>query len=150
MNYHRRFRRYNSRTVDATKTLMRGWGQAGQAERTAKMETWLETVSLIYKLPKPDLAVKATSYVGSGFYSPRSNLIALPKPSIVTLLHEFRHAMQYWNRAGSHFRRGVGSEERGGLEDDARAWSLSLYHSVAPRTFRKLARDGQIFFVDMT
>lgn len=149
MTYHKRFRRFNRSTVDATRRLMLGWGQASQEERTEKMQAWLTDVSLIYELPRPDLTVNA-SIDNSGWYSPRGNLIVLPKPSIVTLLHEFRHAMQAWGRAGAHFRRAARAEERGGFEDDARAWSLSLYYLVAPRTFRRLAREGQIFFTDRT
>jgi len=149
MRYHRRFRNFNRRTTDATRRLMVGWGRGSQAERTAKMGAWLDEVAEIYELPRPELAVNA-SVNDRGFYSPRSNLIVLPQPSIVTLLHEFRHAMQYWGKAGAHFRRSAPSEARGGLEDDARAWSLSLYYTVAPRTFRRLAASGQIFFTNGT
>jgi len=53
-------------------------------------------------------------------------------------LHEFRHHYQ-------HHRHNV---EFGAMEDDARAWSLSLYHTVAPRRFRYLVENNMVIHLD--
>ncbi|NDE01738.1 MAG: hypothetical protein EBZ91_08305 [Gammaproteobacteria bacterium] len=148
MTYHTRFRRIDRRTKDATKRLVRGWSQLQEWERVDRCQAWLHEVSGTYGMRPPQLVMAYEDpTVGSGCYFPVANRLCLPHASIVTLLHEFRHAMQAQGKAGRHYRAGQALEARGGAEDDARAWSLSLYWTVAPRSFRRMVGAGRILFI---
>jgi hypothetical protein len=136
MNYHRRFRNQHRKTLDATRRLIRGWTSVGVDGQWEKSRLWLAEVSVIYRMNQPKL--KKTSWAGQGCYEALTNTIHMKYPSITTLLHEFRHAYQF-----SHPSRLVDD-----VEDDARAWSLSLYYKIAPRTVRRLASQGKILFLD--
>ena len=135
--YHRRFRNPHRKAVDATRLLIRGWTASSDDAKWEKSRQWLKTVSQVYRVETPKL-FKQERGVGIGCYYPASNAIHMPYPSIVTLLHEFRHAYQH-----SH-----PSRMPQDIEDDARAWSLSLYYRVAPRTVRRLAAEGRILYLD--
>lgn len=137
MTYHRRFRNQHRKTLDATRRLIRGWTATSTEGQWEKSRQWLEEVSTIYRMQTPTLHHQNRG-VGSGYYRCDTNGIYMPYPSIVTLLHEFRHAYQY-----SHPSRMVADKE-----DDARAWSLSLYYRVAPRTLRRLAEQGKVLFLE--
>lgn len=135
MTYHRRFRHQHRRTLDATRRLIRDWTSVGVDGQWEKSRQWVAEVSVIYQVTPPKL--KKTAWAGQGCFSPSTNTIHMAYPSITTLLHEFRHAYQH-----SHPSRMVDD-----VEDDARAWSLSLYYRVAPRTVRRLASEGKILFL---
>jgi len=146
MKYHKVFKHFDRRAVAETRELMRGFGSMPDALKVMKLETWLREVSDIYGVVTPSLTISST--VGAGCYYPRDNAIFIPKPSIVTTLHEFRHAMQRQGRALSFYDASKGAEHRsGGYEVDARAWSLSLYYAVAPRTFARLVGTGEILHI---
>jgi len=136
--YHKRFTRFNPRTIEATKTLRRGWSQKTLDEQWLASRAWLDAVTQIYRVPEVGFEPNS----GGDFYQIAQKKIYMKKPSIITLLHEFRHHLQYT----------AGPEMIGGDEPDARAWSLSLYYRVAPITFRRLARENRIIHVgpDMT
>lgn len=104
---------------------------------------WLNLVSEHYNMEVP--AVVHNPHAGAGYYLGLVNEIHMSKPSIITLLHEFRHAMQAQGKAGPSFRPDLPEDARGGVEDDARAWSLSLYYAVAPRTLKRLVTEGRVF-----
>ena len=130
--YHKRFTRFDRRTLVITKELRRGWSISTNQQKWAKMNRWLEDATRIYKAPAVSL------YVGDGdYYRPGRARIVMIKPSIITLLHEFRHHLQHT----------VAPEGTlmSDIEDDARAWSLSLYHQIAPRTLRRLAEQNKVF-----
>jgi len=131
--YHKRFTRFNPRTIQATKTLYRGWSTKTDDEKWEASRAWLDAVTEIYHAP----TVAFQPNGDSDYYMIHQKKIVMKKPSIITLLHEFRHHLQYT----------VGSEMIGGDEPDARAWSLSLYYRIAPITFRRLARENQIIHV---
>jgi len=134
--YHQRFTRFKPATLDATKVLMRGWRDATAEERFAKAEAWLDQAATAYGMRTPKLVLNLQA--GSGHYQPWNNEVHMAYMSIVTLIHEFRHAMQA--------QRGDGRGRD--IEDDARAWSLSLYFKVAPRAFVRLARAGEILYCE--
>lgn len=146
MKYHRRFKRFNRRTVRATQKLLQGWGASSEKLKIEKMKNWIQDVSEIYQVNFPML--KMISSAGSGCYNTLSNEIFMSRASAITLMHEFRHAMQTQNKAPEFDRRQM-IESRYGAEDDARGWSLSLYHKVAPRTFKRLVTDNRVFFVSV-
>lgn len=127
--YHKRFRHIDRRTINATKALFAGWSDATQRE--TKSLRWLSEVSEIYGVPTPRLKLAPTSF---DHYQRDHHLIVLTKWSLITLLHEFRHHLQNTRFPCAGWM----------AEPDARAWSLSLYHAVAPRTLRRLATENQI------
>ena len=133
MRYHLRFNNFHRSTLAATKTLIRGWGDSTEEQRWQKMNVWLDDVSRVYGMIRPTLGKTASH---SGCYYINLNKIEIPHASVVTLLHEFRHAMQ---------RQRVGRAcEARDVEDDARAWSLSLYWKVAPRALTRLVNEGRV------
>lgn len=136
MRYHRKFRNIDRRTRKLTKEMLQGWGVASVDQRADKMRTWLQAASRVYGMTTPRLVFD--HYSGHGYYSSTVNEIHMPYPSVVTVLHEFRHAMQWQKGVGRNI----------DAEDDARGWSLSLYYAVAPRTLERLAASGAVFFAD--
>ena len=131
--YHKRFKHIDHRTIEATRRLMEGWGRKDLVSRNRAMRLWLDEVTSIYGLP--EVAIER----GLGdFYWPSLSTIHMRQPSLVTLMHEFRHHYQ-------HHRQNVAFEA---MEDDARAWSLSLYHRVAPRRFRYLVENNMVIHLD--
>ena len=63
-----------------------------------------------------------------------------PTLSVVTLFHEFRHHMQ---ATGAAVRLDRANEQQ--AEEDARAWSLSLYYRSRPALFRRAVENGRIY-----
>ena len=72
--------------------------------------------------------------MGSGFYNQETNHIELPHYSVVTLLHEFKHAMQHLTNQPQN-------------EEVARGWSLSLFYKAAPKHFKRAVERAIIFFI---
>jgi len=104
------------------------------------MQRFVMGASEIYGMDFP--RVKISSFAGDGYYSTLENKIFMSRPSIITVVHEFRHAMQAQHKA-----RGWSGQEID-VEHDARGWSLSLYYKVAPITFRRLVRSGKVFHIE--
>lgn len=139
MRYHKKFQHFKPKTLTITRTLLRDWGRSSNDLQWLKMNAWLTQGAEIYGIPRPNLI--QDSRAGYGCYQLATNNICMSKPSVITLLHEFRHALQNHQRAT-----GFNNDPRQ-VEPDARAWSLSLYYRVAPRSFRRLVAQGSIFFV---
>lgn len=141
--YHERFRNFHSRTLDATDRLFRSrpWVDTENATSTEKFERWLRRVSAAYDLPVPDLAFSDDPRVSFvfGCYRPSEQRIYLPKHSVVTLFHEFRHHMQH---------RGADMVSQD-VEEDARAWSLSLFYQVRPSLYWRAVEDGGVLHVEL-
>lgn len=141
MRYHRKFRHINTQTLNATRQLLNGWRVANDTERWEKMQEWLNEASRVYGMRPPVLTIDPRAH--AGFYDRGRNEIHMAYPSIVTVMHEFRHAMQKQDKA-------TGWDGRWAtIEDDARGWSLSIYFRVAPRLFKRLVSEGKILFVTM-
>lgn len=137
--YHRRFHRINRTIQHETKNLLSGWATATQSQQWVKCERWLDAAAWVYQIDRPRLVRDANA--DTGYYTSPSNEIHMAYPSVVTLLHEFRHAMQ-WLRPEV-------KRSSVDMEDDARAWSLSLYATVAPRSFRRLVSEGKILHIHL-
>lgn len=138
----KRFTRLKVDTLLVTKTLMNGFYRLSGPAQFQRMEHWLSDVSSIYGIDTPTLALGTEEEAhGSGVYLVREQKIILPKCSIVSLMHEFRHHMQSSEAAP------VG-RSLNAIEDDARAWSLSLFYAVKPKLFEKSVREGKIFYVN--
>lgn len=132
MRYHKHFTNISAHTIARTRFMMRDWKLSDEERRWNHMQAWLIVVAAQRRMEIPRLVRDPSA--GSGFYRPAWNEIHMSKPSIVTLLHEFRHAMQHQGKAG----RWVDAEK------DARGWSLSLYWKIAPNTLKRLVSTGEV------
>jgi hypothetical protein len=132
MKYHKHFKNINDVTVKRSKILLDGWSQKSEQQRWEAIRLWTIMVSVDRGMECPKLMINPSA--GYGYYSQRHNEIHMSKPSIVTLFHEFRHAMQYQGKAGTW------RDE----EHDARGWSLSLYFKIAPRTLKRLVAEEKV------
>lgn len=137
MRYHLKFAHIKPFVQQRTKFMLKRWKYAEDHEKWAILESWLIMVCFdqrgYYGMQKPVLVRDENA--GEGYYYGGVNEIHMSKPSIITLLHEFRHAMQHQGFAGRFH----------DPEHDARGWSLSLYHLVAPNTLRRLVEEGKVF-----
>ena len=139
MKYHKNFQRFKPQTLTITKTLLKDWGTSSEETNWLKMNQWLTEAAQLYEIVRPNLAKDASA--GYGFYNRPKHKIYLSRPSVTTLLHEFRHSLQNHHKAQGF------SGDWNDAEHDARGWSLSLYFKVAPRSFKRLANNGSILFV---
>lgn len=68
-------------------------------------------------------------------------IIFYEKLSLITVLHELRHYIQFNTDLifllNSYSKR----------EEDARAWSSSLFFAVFPKEYKRLANEGRIKFI---
>lgn len=142
--YHLKFTKFHAETIDATKRLFKAW--PNRDKRVEAMKVWTERVSRAYKMDPPRLLVAPeASFAQSvldrvgGMYNRHTHTMELARPSITTLMHEFRHAMQA---------RVCRESLVGDPEKDARGWSLSLYHRVRPETFKRLVLAGKILYMN--
>jgi hypothetical protein len=69
-------------------------------------------------------------------YYPSEETIGLPKGSLVSFLHEFRHHMQKHRLQANP-----------DIEEDARGWSISMFAEAEPDYFRAAWEDGRIMFM---
>jgi hypothetical protein len=81
---------------------------------------------------------------GGGFYQRDNHSITMSPnhPSVITLIHETRHALQAKEKGAAMITQDV--------ERDARAWSLSLYYQVRPNLLKRLVREGRVFHIYST
>lgn len=137
MTYWTEFRHVHPKVRQYTRELVvaKPWRE-DQDRQYRVMKYWLRKVSAVYRCPIPGLRFNSSAQdCGGGYYHPGLQEITLSHCSIVTLLHEYRHHLQHQPGFRSHIR---------GAEKDARAWSLSLFHRVAPRRFRRMVRARRI------
>jgi len=145
--YHRRFQHFNTGTVEATEKLFEARpSQLSPQERDIVFRTWVTKVSDAYGMeqPKFNWDVEADD-VGGGYYQVDNHSINMSPehPSVITLIHETRHALQYKEPGAP-----IASDDVQVLEADARAWSLSLYYTVRPALFERLVRAGRVLHVN--
>lgn len=142
--YHLRFTRFHTGTLQATAALLDSRpSRLLPAAQQEAFEEWIASVTTIYKMPPVALVWdEQAGRTGGGFYVPATHTLTLNpnRPSVITLLHEMRHALQYQQCGPALI-----SDD---LERDARAWSLSLYFQVRPEQFKTLVRAGRIRFID--
>lgn len=141
--YHKRFSRFSKETLSATDELFsKRPSRMTHEERDEAFREWIGTVSSVYDMEPPTFQWDEDADMGGGgFYrlSDHSITMSPNHPSITTLIHEFRHALQHTNKGAPMVDEDV--------EVDARAWSLSLYYQVRPALFERLVREGRIFHI---
>lgn len=144
--YHKRFRNFHRAALRATDELFRARpSQLEPEERKVVFKTWVDTISDIYGMERPAFHWDASAdHGGGGFYRPADHSITMSPnhPSVITLIHETRHALQHTEKGAPMVTDDV--------ERDARAWSLSLYYKVRPTLLKRLVREGRVFHIDPT
>ena len=146
MAYHTRFTHLHPKVISRTATLVRAkpWAADDEAQEYMARE-FVTDLAAVYGFDVPDVQIRATdsiAFITDGYFDPGTWKIVLPRFSVVTLLHEFRHAMQHADVAGATF-----WPDRMENEHDARAWSCSVFYRAAPRRFRRMAREGRLLYV---
>jgi hypothetical protein len=142
--YHTRFaaEQFPEGLIEATRQLMtKIWRQPKEVRREG-IETWLRTASELYNVPVPtfdiiqgDAGRIMYMRTGGGQYFPDEQKIVLyKKHSLTTLIHEFRHHLQYCVRYN------------GDLEEDARGYSCSLYYLSDSERYMRAATEGKLWF----
>lgn len=101
------------------------------AKRLQAMQVLVKSLCDIYNIPQvtvEGVAIEEGAQSLASFYSPPQRVIYMVgKLSIITLLHEFAHALL------------------GANEDDARKWSVNIFRRAYPRAFENLANpEGHI------
>ena len=116
-----------------------------RSDWVTKGNDWIAAAAAVYEMPP--ITMRHTSTIeaaGSGCYVFANNEIRMPKASVVTLFHEFRHAIQHHQPDELWYRV---DETAPPAEDDARAWSLSLFHQVRPQLLASAVEAGRVFYV---
>lgn len=145
MTYSTAFKNIDKRTVEATKKLVEAglWRKELPVQhKTMIINEWLLSVSQVYKMKVPEFRFDDSDVMyrqtGGGYYEPLACRITLFKKfSLVTLLHEFRHHMQHQTCLNMY---------RNDHEEDARAWSVSLYKTATPKSYEKAVGRGILHF----
>lgn len=137
MTYKEQYKNIKSATIELVKTFIkdkRAWNKPSEELNKNYIEL-LEKLSLIYGIETPQLKVLSISEIEGfyGCYSPIDNIIVLPKYSLVTLLHEFKHALQ-------HHKNKINNEEV------ARGWSISLFYLSSEKAYNNAVRKGLLFY----
>lgn len=95
------------------------------------MREMFEKISSVYSFPIPSLIEDTYEY----YFIPMER-IGLPKVSLVSSLHEYRHHMQKYGRLRFQ-----------DIEIDARGWSISAFHYALPEDFDSAWRRGLIWYL---
>lgn len=148
MSYSNVFKNIDSRVVDATAKLVKAGLWKKDLPKQHKIlicSEWVETVSALYKIDAPifrfDESEVMYKQTGGGYYEPAMKRITLFKKfSLTTLLHEFRHHMQI-QKAGEL------KMYKYDIEEDARAWSMSLFRAATPKAHAKAVASKSVHFL---
>jgi hypothetical protein len=116
--------KYKRGVVSAVKAYAEAGAWTGDRNaRIAKMQCILQCLSEIYEIPCPSLTFRPAQ-VSNGEYYPAQNSITLHgKLSVLTLLHEFAHAL--------------GKGERGACR-----WSINLFRRCFLEQYTRLIPEG--------
>jgi len=131
-NYHLMFRHIHPKTLEAIRRAKsRGVWRSSREVGFNILRLMFAEISEVYNIPKPTLIVDTYEY-----YNIPSETIGLPRVSLVSALHEFRHHMQKYGM--QHYR---------DIEVDARAWSISAFKLALPEDFERAWRAGRIWYL---
>jgi len=108
-------------------------------KRFEAMGELVQELSEVYEIACPRLRMKDIdgSYSGGSTFDPDENIITMRgKLSIITLLHEFAHALLHSSAPDLH------DTNRRDSEGFCRIWSVLLFKTVYPEQFAKLYYNG--------
>lgn len=130
--YYRYFKNIKQEVISSVAELSLGLWRLDQIAALDRLNTIGLRLSAIYHIPtilSLELGTREVYY-----YTGR---IELPKISLISFLHEYRHHMQI---AGNkqHYR---------DKEDDARGWSISLFAQALPDMFDRAWQNGRIWYL---
>jgi hypothetical protein len=132
MDYHTRFTNLHDTAVqhvdDAAPML---WTQDSFSDACIIMKTLADNLASVYEMPAPSV-----EYNDREVYNHISETIGIPRPSLVSFLHEFRHHMQKYGRQANP-----------DIEHDARGWSISMFATAEPEYFDRAWKAGRIMFM---
>lgn len=131
--YHTMFPDISSSTLEVIKhiVLERGLWRVEKPEGFDLIREMYEKISSVYGFPTPSLIEDTYEY-----YFISGERIGLPKVSLVSSLHEYRHHMQKKGRL-----------RFSDVEVDARGWSISAFHYALPEDFDSAWRKGRIWYL---
>ncbi len=131
--YHIMFRDISSGTLEIIRHIVteRGLWRASKDEGFDLIRDMYEKISSVYGFPTPSLRENTYEY----YFIPGER-IGLPKVSLVSSLHEYRHHMQKHGRL-----------RFSDVEVDARGWSISAFHYALPENFDSSWRRGLIWYL---
>jgi hypothetical protein len=127
--------------LKATRKLFKARPWHGDEARLREIYSrWVDRASEAHGIYSPNLMFRLEPEAprGAGYYDRYTKTLFLYRPSIITLFHEFRHHVQC--------ERGRDVRGRTWMEDDARAFSLSLYKRVRPERFTEAVQAGTVLF----
>jgi hypothetical protein len=129
--------------IEATRELMTKIWRQPKEVRIEGINRFIDVVSEYYgvsdnkprfEIIRGSLGRQMYKITGGGQYNPQNNTIILYKKfSLVTFLHEYRHALQHLtgNILG---------------ERDARGWSVSLFFLADPDRYFRAVQNGWLHF----
>jgi hypothetical protein len=118
--------------IRATKGLIKAiWKEPEVADRA--IEAWIQKASELMNINMPTVTVEENRAMymitGGGCYTPNTHSIKIYKRSLVTCLHEFRHAYQFATTGQCS-------------EVDAFYWSHSLFYCASERLYNNALEKG--------
>jgi len=123
----------SNRTLKIVKKYVKkkGLWRVTEEEGFVLLREMIKEISVVYgfSVPRLDLS-NHEHYINS------LEQIGLPKVSLVSALHEFRHHMQK-----------KGRKRYDDIEVDARAWSISVFKLALPYDFDSAWRRGMIWYL---
>lgn len=131
--YHEYFTNLHTQTLAIVKEYVNdGLWRVDKDEGFDMMDEMVNDIADVYDMPHPRGPIESDHE----WYRPATETIGLPKPSLVSCLHEFRHHMQY-----------NGKQHYNDKEDDARGWSVSVFKMALPSHFDSAWRRRLIWFL---
>lgn len=129
--YHERFGNLHSTAVEHVDDACPQIWNVEEDEAFEMLQELVSDLADVYDMPTPEVTEDRREV-----YYPNSETIGLPRVSIVSLLHEFRHHMQQYGRQAND-----------DIEEDARGWSVSMFATAEPDYFDSAWEDGRIMFM---
>ncbi|GAH30908.1 unnamed protein product [marine sediment metagenome] len=132
-DYHLMFPDLSSNTLEIIRHIVteQGLWRVGKEEGFDLIRDMYGKISSVYGFPTPSLIEDTYEY-----YFISGERIGLPKVSLVSSLHEYRHHMQKHGRL-----------RFGDVEVDARGWSISAFHYALPEDFDSSWSRGLIWYL---
>lgn len=150
--HHLRIAEFPQPLIEATDALFKSYAWRGDIDTLCrKAQKWSDAAAAVYNIDAPTIRIRSNNSRirgGCGIYNRESNLIVLPKMSVISLFHFFRYALQALSPI-ELLPAAFGGDRH---TEDAAAFSTSLFHTVRPELFRDAVQrpDLRVLFVRQT